>query len=357
MPRYFAVVCEGTGRIDVPRLREYYRVVVPLPLLRLRAAINFRQTILRIVRGPASHSHVDASHDCLSGSAIAGARSDRARCAHNDVKENRALSSQPDSNGSTRKLNILLTEDNPVNRVLAQKLLQKQGHTVTSANNGKEAVQLWEQNQPRQFDIALMDIQMPEMDGLQATAYIREREKQSGTHIPIVAMTAHAMKGDRERCLEGGMDGYISKPITPSGLAKAIEEALSFSVSAEILRVAALKGEKMDEELLARFGGDAELLKELADLFLQSCPKMLEDIRVALQKRDAKALEIAAHSLKGSVGNFFSEGARETAQQLESLGRSGEIAGAEELVHLLEEQVGEFNRVLARNVEGVHQAP
>jgi two-component system sensor histidine kinase/response regulator len=96
-------------------------------------------------------------------------------------------------------------------------------------------------------------------------------------------------------------------------------------------------------------------LKELAELFLQSCPKMLEDIREASQKRDAKALEIAAHSLRGSVGNFFSQGARETAQQLESLGRSGEIAGAEELVRLLEEQVGEFNRVLSRNIEGAHQ--
>lgn len=272
------------------------------------------------------------------------------------AEEDRVLTETAAPKGSTRQLNILLTEDNPVNRVLAQKILQKQGHTVTSANNGREAVQLWEQNRSRQFDLILMDVQMPEMDGLQATGYIRNREKESGAHIPIVAMTAHAMKGDRERCLEGGMDGYISKPITPAGLARAIEEAVpALTREAAALNTEA-QGEKMDEELLARFGGDAGLLRELAELFIQSCPKMLEDIRDAVQKRDAKALERAAHSLKGCVGNFFSHGARETAQRLELLGKSGDLSGAEELARILEEQVAEFNRVLARNIEAVHEA-
>jgi CheY-like chemotaxis protein len=270
-------------------------------------------------------------------------------------KGDRALIEPLAPHGLTRQLNILLTEDNPVNRVLAQKILQKQGHKVTCANNGKEAVQLWEQNASRQFDIVLMDVQMPEMDGLQATAYIRKKEKETGEHIPIVAMTAHAMKGDRERCLEGGMDGYISKPITAGGLAKVIEEALQIPQAAAVIPAPVLKGEKMDEELLSRFGGDAELLRELAELFIQSCPKMLEDIRDAVQKQDAKELERAAHSLKGCVGNFFSQGARETAQQLESLGRSGQLAGAEKIARLLEEQVAEFNQALARNIEGVHQ--
>ncbi len=264
--------------------------------------------------------------------------------------------SQPGSNGTTRRLNILLTEDNPVNRVLAQKILQKQGHTVTCANNGREAVQLWEHGAPRKFDIVLMDVQMPEMDGLQATAYIREKEKESGAHIPIVAMTAHAMKGDRERCLAGGMDGYLSKPISSGGLAQAIADALPVVAGAAGTSNSAAKGEAMDEELLARFGGDANLLRELAELFIQACPKMLADIRDALQKRNAKALERAAHSLKGCVGNFFSQGARETAQQLESLGRSGELAGADELTRLLEEQINEFNQTLARSLELVHQS-
>jgi CheY-like chemotaxis protein/HPt (histidine-containing phosphotransfer) domain-containing protein len=270
-------------------------------------------------------------------------------------EENRVLIETAALKVPTRQLNILLTEDNAVNRVLAQKLLQKQGHKITCANNGKEAVQLWEQNAPQQFDIILMDVQMPEMDGLQAAGYIRNKEKELGRHIPIVAMTAHAMKGDRERCLDGGMDGYISKPITPGGLAKVIEEVLSALACAAIVPQPAAKGEKMDEELLARFGGDVGLLRELAELFIQSCPKMLEDIRDAVHKHDAKALERAAHSLKGCVGNFFSQGARETAQRLELSGKSGDLAGAEELAHLLEEQVAEFNRVLARNIEAVEQ--
>ena len=139
---------------------------------------------------------------------------------------------------TSRKLNILLTEDNLVNRVLAQKLLQKFGHSVTLANNGKEGATLWEANQASQFDVILMDIQMPLMDGLQATAYIRAKEKEqslaSGSspelvtpvHIPIVAMTAHAMKGDRDRCLSAGMDGYIAKPIQPRELYDAIDRVV-----------------------------------------------------------------------------------------------------------------------------------
>src|SRR6204780_2603269 len=121
------------------------------------------------------------------------------------------------------KLTVLLAEDNPVNRVLAQKLLQKQGPPVRPVKKGREAVKLWEQNQPRQFDVILMDVQMPGMDGLQASTLIREKELATGAHIPIIAVTAHAMKGDRERCLAAGMDGYITKPINPAELSKVIQ--------------------------------------------------------------------------------------------------------------------------------------
>ena len=127
------------------------------------------------------------------------------------------------SDESHRRLNILLAEDNPVNRLLAQKPLQKQGHLVTSANHGREALELGEKNQSIQFGIILMDVQMLEMDGLQAAARIPEKEITSGTHIPIIAATAHAMKGDRERCLAAGMDGSITKPIHPVELAETIQ--------------------------------------------------------------------------------------------------------------------------------------
>src|SRR5277367_6861020 len=156
---------------------------------------------------------------------------------------------------SPRKLNILLAKDNAVNRVLAQKLLQKQGHTVTSVNNGIEAVQLWEQNQSSQFDIILMDVQMPEMDGLQATARIRERELATGAHIPIIAVTAHAMKGDRERCLAAGMDGYITKPINPAELAGTILAALPARAKLPASPADPVVEGSSGSALLARFDG------------------------------------------------------------------------------------------------------
>ena len=200
---------------------------------------------------------------------------------------------------SHQRLKILLAEDNAVNRVLAQKVLQKQGHTVTSANNGREAVELWQQNQPAQFDIILMDVQMPEMDGLQAASRIREIEKemQTGGHIPIVAVTAHAMKGDRERCLAAGMDGYISKPIHPGDLTKAIQATLPAFRTPAAVNVNPIHEAASDADLLARFEGDGELLKELAGIFLQECPRMSGEIREALRAgRPQSPRKSCAHS-------------------------------------------------------------
>ena len=119
-------------------------------------------------------------------------------------------------------LDVLLVEDNPVNRRLAVRLLEKQGHTVITANNGREALEVLERLQWT-VDLILMDVQMPEMDGYQATAAIREREKRTGSHLPIIAMTAHALDRDRERCLGAGMDGYLSKPIRIETFFETIE--------------------------------------------------------------------------------------------------------------------------------------
>jgi CheY-like chemotaxis protein len=254
------------------------------------------------------------------------------------------------------ELNILLAEDNAVNRLLAQKLLQKQGHVVTSVNNGREALEHWELNQVHQFDIILMDVQMPEMDGLQATAGIRAKELVTGAHIPIIAVTAHAMKGDRERCLAAGMDGYISKPINPVDLAATILAAFPGRSELPVAAADPLPKAPSDAELLARFDGDGELLKELAGIFLQECPKMLGEIREALRARDPKLLERAAHTLKGSVGNFALSGPWETAQRLEFLAKSGEVSGAEDMFHTLERQLAELNQILERHAaEPAHQ--
>ena len=127
-------------------------------------------------------------------------------------------------NESRPKLRVLLAEDNAINRKLAIRLLEKQGHAVTVANDGREAVAAVEAGE---FDVVLMDVQMPNMSGLEAASAIRARERATGKHVPIVAMTAHAMKGDQERCLEAGMDGYISKPIQPSQMMDAIARVTS----------------------------------------------------------------------------------------------------------------------------------
>jgi CheY-like chemotaxis protein len=126
-----------------------------------------------------------------------------------------------------RKLRILLAEDNRVNQMVAARLLEKRGHTVVVVGNGIEALAALDEPGSRGFDLILMDVQMPDMDGFEATAMIRAREKSSGTYLPIIAMTAHAMKGDRERCLAAGMDGYVSKPIQVEHLFSAIDELLS----------------------------------------------------------------------------------------------------------------------------------
>jgi two-component system, sensor histidine kinase and response regulator len=285
---------------------------------------------------------------------------------------------------TSRKLNILLTEDNLVNRVLAQKLLQKFGHSVTLANNGKEGATLWEANQASQFDVILMDIQMPLMDGLQATAYIRAKEKEQSlpsesspelvtpVHIPIVAMTAHAMKGDRERYLAGGMDGYVSKPINSAELERVIQSVVDqFASRSRVIAAPATKIQGApnpdvthttrpgiaEAEILARFDGDVELVRELAGMFLDECPKYLSDIREAINSGNAKGLEHSAHTLKGSVGNFSTKDAHASALQLEILGRLGSIDGAAEILQKLEEQLERFNRILSNMAkETVHRA-
>jgi CheY-like chemotaxis protein len=226
---------------------------------------------------------------------------------------------------------------------------------------------VWEANQARQFDLILMDIQMPVMDGLQATAFIRAKEKAletdspSGTfspiHIPIVAMTAHAMKGDRERYLAGGMDGYVSKPINSGELERVIQTVVDMfpfraSLRAAIVQNSASADKKVivpgieEVEILAHFDGDADLVRELAEIFLKECPKYLRDIHGAISAGDANALQRSAHSLKGSLGNFSTKGAHSSVLQLETLGRAGSLDGAAEILRTLKEQLERFNQIL-----------
>jgi CheY-like chemotaxis protein len=186
-----------------------------------------------------------------------------------------------------------------------------------------------------------MDVQMPIMDGLEATGVIRQKEKASGTHIPILAMTAHAMKGDRERCLEAGMDGYIPKPIRAKNLYETVEGATA-RVRGNQAEGDAINGgqETIDRnQVLELTGGNAETLKEVVDLFAAECPKLMERISDAIAKEDPAELQRAAHALKGSVQVFGAQRTAAGALRLETMGRDGNLHGAQEVYLALAHQI------------------
>ena len=243
-------------------------------------------------------------------------------------------------------MHILLTEDNLVNQRLAVRLLEKHGYTVKVANNGREAVTALEREH---FDLTLMDIQMPEMDGFEATAAIRERERRTGKHLPIIAMTAHAMQGDRERCLAAGMDAYISKPIQTTELFKLIAElAPAPAKGAAPPAPSALQSEAFDQAVaLARVEGDWELLAELIELFADDCPRLLAEIEQAIAQGEGTALTRAAHALKGAASNFGAEIVVGLALRLEELGQAGQLAEANTLCPKLETEVARLNAALS----------
>jgi len=247
---------------------------------------------------------------------------------------------------SRRRLRILLAEDNPVNQKVAARMLERMGHTVSIAENGTEVLSAVEK---QNFDLILMDIQMPEVDGFDATRSIRERETSTGEHIPIVAMTAHAMKGDKEKCIQAGMDGYVAKPINVQQLFESIESLFHDRQAAEEpSEVPAAAGEPLDTtKILERIGGDRELLRELAGLFVGDCPRMLSDIQDAVRDGNADALQKAAHALKGSVGNFTAEAAVQVAFRLEMMGRNQDMTDAAQALKELEREIGRVREGLS----------
>jgi CheY-like chemotaxis protein len=199
-----------------------------------------------------------------------------------------------------------------------------------------------------------MDVQMPEMGGFEAATCIREREKSTGGHIPIIAMTAHALKGDRERCLEAGMDAYVSKPIQSRLLFEAIENvvpspALAASFAEKLPPdKAAVDTRVFDREAaLAMIDGDTELFGELVELFMTESVELDDQIRKAIAQRSAKVLERAAHSMKGSVAAFCGESARVVAQTLEDIGARGDFDQAEAVADELQTEVTRLTNALA----------
>lgn len=223
------------------------------------------------------------------------------------VKKSALHSRRRFSAGGQRRYTVLLAEDNLVNERVAAGLLRKQGHTVVVARDGKQAIAAYER---QSFDVILMDVQMPDMDGFQATAAIRELEKQTGRRTPIIALTAHALKGGRERCLTAGMDGYVTKPIRPEELYETLELLASSAPEGEQGKARDAQGVHAEPEVYSRnvglrhTGGDEALLEEVIAIFLEYTPGQMKKLEKALDARDAPEVERLAHALKGAAANI-----------------------------------------------------
>ena len=280
-------------------------------------------------------------------------------------------------------LRLLLAEDNPINQKLAVVLLQKAGYSVDAVENGREAVEKVRSNS---YGVVLMDVQMPEMDGFEATHQIREWEKGTAHHIPIIAMTAHAMQGDRERCLEAGMDDYVSKPLEPKVLFSALdrwiqiaqepgEETVQDYSSPVDVFLAGLDDDLFGEEessisperdasdglstsyahlppvhfdsALARFDGDREFMMEMFKEYKEHLPARLDEIWAALRDGDASRLGRLAHNLKGISLNFSADAVAEIALKLEERGKREDLTDAFALVSQLDDEVQRLQNYLS----------
>jgi CheY-like chemotaxis protein/HPt (histidine-containing phosphotransfer) domain-containing protein len=222
---------------------------------------------------------------------------------------------------SQRKLNLLLAEDNVVNQRLAVRLLEKQGHSVTIANNGREAVAGW---QNTHFDAILMDVDMPIMNGYEATELIREQELSRGTHIPIIAMTAHAMQGVRETCLNHGMDSYLSKPIDTDALCKELDMLAQWGSQADVQAKSVATTVVVSKPMVVDFAAvrenmdySRELFDEIVRLLLVNMPPQLTRIKDSAISGDVDAIRHGAHAIRGMVGIFAAERSMQAAAMLE----------------------------------------
>jgi two-component system sensor histidine kinase/response regulator len=244
-----------------------------------------------------------------------------------------------------KTLKILLAEDNLVNQKLASRLLEKRNHSVAVVLNGREALAALEKNH---FDLVLMDMQMPEMDGFEATTILREREKSTGRHQPVIAMTALAMNGDRERCMAVGMDGYLSKPIRPQELDEVLD---SFVVPKEELAtgrdtIPAANGSVDVVQLLDRLDDDRALLAELLEIFRREYPDLLQAAQGSIDAQRPADLERAGHTLKGALGNLSATNASDLAGELERIGHSTDLTEAQTVLDRLVPELGNVIRSL-----------
>jgi two-component system sensor histidine kinase/response regulator len=241
---------------------------------------------------------------------------------------------------SQNRLKVLLAEDNAVNQLVALRLLERFGHTVTVAGNGKKALEAWEKGG---FDAILMDVQMPEMNGWEATQAIRDKERSTGERIPIIAMTAHAMKGDDERCFAAGMDDYLTKPIRTEDLMTALEKVGSRKAARQLHREQTSEPRETGavdlKAALERLGGDRGLYNELVEVFRKGCPEVAAEMRRAIEERDLTTLERSAHTLRGAASNLGAVAVPEAALELEKRASLKDLESAHEQFEILQKEI------------------
>jgi CheY-like chemotaxis protein/HPt (histidine-containing phosphotransfer) domain-containing protein len=226
-------------------------------------------------------------------------------------------------------------------------ILANQGHTAFVANNGKEALAAWVKDS---FDLILMDVQMPEMDGLEAAAAIRDRERNTGRHTPIIAVTTQVLEEDRQRCRQAGMDAHVAKPVRAGELQQIMADVLpSAGGPAPPVPDGPLAPEVLNSaDMLDRMGRNWELLQELVEMFFEDCPQWMAAIRDSIRRGDARGLKVAAHTLRGAVAHFSAGAAAEAARTLEAMGRAGDLMGAAEAYATLEEAIRGLETALTR---------
>ena len=264
-----------------------------------------------------------------------------------------ALPTEDSSQTQLPPLSILLAEDGRANQRLARALLERWGHTVTIAENGRIALALWQQER---FDLILMDVQMPELDGLEATREIRAHEEVRGGRIPIVAMTARAMKGDRERCLEAGMDDYVAKPVRREELYAAIAPVFgeSATVSSEPLPKEAVAGMVDWPAALKRVDGFEDILREVIQDTLEETPELLQQLEQALDEGRAQDAGRLAHTIKAAGRMFGVNLLSQQADRIEELAPAGELEASRQVIKELRETVAGLVRELQTRLD---QAP
>jgi two-component system sensor histidine kinase/response regulator len=244
---------------------------------------------------------------------------------------------QPPKQRASRFLDVLVVEDNPVNQKFVVGLLAKWGHRAVVACDGVRGLEALAH---RNFDLVLMDVQMPVMDGIEATCSIRTGERERGGHVPIIAITAHAAIQDRARCLEAGVDRYLTKPMNSELLRQAIAELFPMAAWAPILLLVAVTAGHVDFEQIRTFvGDDPALLADVVQIFLEDTPATVARATRAIADADSRSLEALAHRLKGSLSTMGAASTAETAKLLESMGRDGVLDGAAELCERLSREV------------------